>query len=131
MQAGDLVDDEGDEGGYAERPGKAGNNIGELNVELLPVVLDPADRWESGVDTVKRVDVGRAEYGVRKESENTSHAVLGEDIHRVVNTDPVFYCCMLAFRMANIDEMHNILLVEKLHTTPVTIPSTTLPHGVM
>lgn len=85
----DEVDGVGEDGGHDEGVGSAGDNVGDLDVELLVIVIDPATGNDAGVDPVETDDVGCAEQGVGEEAEHPGHTVLSEDIHRVVNSYPV------------------------------------------
>ena len=64
MQAGDDVDEVGEEEGDGEGPAGGGEDVGELDVELAVVVVDPAARYDTRVHTVESNYVGRAEEGV-------------------------------------------------------------------
>lgn len=88
----DGVDDEGDDGGDDERVRAGGNDIGDLDVELFVVVDDPATIPRAGVDAVEADDRVVCEEGVEDEADDTCDTVFGEDIHRVIDADPVFDC---------------------------------------
>ncbi|KAI7288143.1 ammonium transporter [Hortaea werneckii] len=89
LQARDPVDDVSDQGADHEGVGAAGYNVRDLDVHEFPVVLDPAAGEGAGVDAVETRDVVGGENGVEEEADNTRDTMLGEDIHRVVNLDPV------------------------------------------
>jgi hypothetical protein len=84
----DLVDDESNDGGHDEGVGSAGDDVRNLDVQLLPVVVEPATGDDAGADTVKANDVIGSEEGVEDETDDTSDTVLSEHIHAVVNADP-------------------------------------------
>lgn len=85
----DLVDGKCKEGADAERVCSACNDVRELNVELLPVVVNPA-AWERAVvDTIEADDVRGAKECVEDETDHASDTVLGENIHSIINADPV------------------------------------------
>lgn len=94
LQTGDGVDDEGEDEGDDEGVGGDGDDIGDLDVELLPVLVDPAPVDDTGVDAVKTNDVVCAKQTVEDETDHTSDAVLSEHIHGVVNVNHVFDCCV-------------------------------------
>ena len=82
----------GEEVGYGEGPACGGADVGDLDVELAPVVVDPAAGDDAGIYAVETDDIGCAEEGVGYQAEHARYAVLGEHIHRIVDADPVFYC---------------------------------------
>lgn len=86
VQAGDLVDGEGDEGADDERVGGTGDDVGDLDVELLPVVHDPAAIGR--VHTVETDDVGSGENAVEEETDHSGDAVLSEHIEGIIDLDP-------------------------------------------
>ena len=86
VEAGDHVDGLSDEGGDNKGVGAAGNSEGDLNVQLLPVVVDPAS-LELHVDTVETNDVIGTEEGVENETDDTTDSMLSEHIESVVNLD--------------------------------------------
>ena len=65
VQARDLVNDKGDQSADAECPRDAGDNVGELDVEKLPVVVEPA-AGNTNVYAVETDDVGCGEEGVEQ-----------------------------------------------------------------
>ena len=64
MQAGNEVYACGEEPGDGEGPTCGGADVGDLYVELAPVVVDPTALYDAGVDAVEADDVGCAEEGV-------------------------------------------------------------------
>ena len=64
MQAGDEVDEVGEDEGDGEGPAGGGEDVGKLDVELAVVVVDPAAGYDAGVYAVEADYVGRAEEGV-------------------------------------------------------------------
>lgn len=92
MQAGDLVDDEGEKSGHEESPSGGRGNVCDLLGELDPFVLDPAAGVETSVDAIEADNVGRSENAVEEKADHTSDAVLSENIHSVVDADPEFDC---------------------------------------
>lgn len=132
MQTRDEVDAISEDSGHDKGVAGCGDDVGDLDVELLPVVFDPAGGAVVDVDAVEADDVGGAEEGVEDEADHAGDAVLGEDVHAVVDADPVLDCglCVSNSPKAH-DKKEGLLLVEKLATTPVTMPRTTAPHGGM
>lgn len=90
IQAGNGVDRVGDDGGHDKGVGSGGDDVGDLNVQLLPVVDDPAADAGAGVDTVQADDGVVSEEGVEDETDHSGDTVFGQHIHRVVDADPVF-----------------------------------------
>ena len=90
VQTRDHVDGEGDDGGHHEGVRAGGGDVGDLDVHLFPVVDDPAAGGGAGVDPVQAEDGVVAKQGVEEESDDSCDAVFGEDIHGVVDADPVF-----------------------------------------
>ena len=64
MQAGDQVDEVSEDEGDGEGPAGGGEDVGELDVELAVVVVDPAAGYDAGVNAVEADYVGGAEEGV-------------------------------------------------------------------
>jgi hypothetical protein len=87
VESGDLVDDPGDGGTDDERVGGDGGDVGDLHVELLPVVLDPSTR-NTVVDTIETDNVRGSKDAVEEETDHTSNTVLSEHIHSIINTNP-------------------------------------------
>ena len=92
MQARDLIDDKGEDGRDNEGVGGGGDDVRELDVQLFPVVLDPAERVPGRIYPVERDNVVGAEDGVGEEAEHTGDAVLGKDVHAIIDADPVLDC---------------------------------------
>jgi hypothetical protein len=96
LQAGDVVDDISEDGGHDERVAGAGDDVGELDVELAVVADGPAADAGAGfwvgdacIDAVQAYDVVDAEERVEHQPNDAGEAVLGEDVHGVVDSDPV------------------------------------------
>ena len=81
---------EREEGANDKCVGRRGNHIGELDVELLVVVLDPATRVEASVDTIKANDVAGTKDTVKEKTDHSSNTVLSEHIKGIVDLDPEF-----------------------------------------
>lgn len=92
MEAGDIVYAKGNDVGDTESPAGGGKDVSDLNIQLAPLVVDPATKNDASVHAVEADDVGCAEKGVGEEAEHAGDGVLGEDVHGVVDTDPVFDC---------------------------------------
>jgi len=92
LKARDQVDAESEDGGHYKGIGAAGYNVGDLDVELFVVVVEPTTSDDSSVDTVEADNVVGAEKGVENEANDTSDTVLSEHIHTVVNADPELNC---------------------------------------
>lgn len=90
VETGDLVDGESDDGADYEGVGGAGDDVCELNVQLLPVVHDPSTC--DGVYTVKADDVGRSEDAVEEETDHSCDTVLGEHIEGIIDLNPELDC---------------------------------------
>jgi hypothetical protein len=93
VEARDLVDDESDDGADDEGVGGAGDNVGNLDVHLLPVVHDPATF--NRVDTVETDDVGCGKDTVEDETDHSGDTVLSEHIKGIIDLDPEFDCELL------------------------------------
>lgn len=76
--------------GDCEGPAGGGEDVGGLDVELLVFVVDPAACDVARADAVEADDVGCAEEGVGEEPEYAGDAVLGEDVHGVVDAEEIF-----------------------------------------
>lgn len=98
MKTGDEVDNVGQQRRDDERISNASNDVGELNVELFVVVDDPTTSSRTGdgiaytgIDAIKTEDCIVTEEGVGHQSKNTGETVFSEDIHRVIDSDPVLH----------------------------------------
>src|SRR4051812_49260206 len=87
VQAGHHVDGLGDEGRHDKRVGGAGDQVGNLDVQLLPVLVEPATRDDAGADAVEADDVVGGEEGVEDQADHAADAVLSKHVERVVNAD--------------------------------------------
>jgi hypothetical protein len=90
MQAWDLVNNEGQDGADDKSVGGDGNNISKLDVQLLPVVLDPSAREKSSIDTIEADDGAVSKDAVGKKTDHTSDTVFSEHVKGIVNFDPKF-----------------------------------------
>lgn len=105
VQARDLVDDEGNCRAHAERPGGRCGDVGDLHVQLLPVVLDPAAVDGAGVYAIQADDVGCGEDAVEEEADHAGDSVLGKHIHGVVNLDPELDCLVVSLDELNCEAL--------------------------
>lgn len=97
VETRDVVDGERNEGRHDEGVARTRDDVGNLDVKLLVVSIGPATSDNARVNAVETDDVGCAKESVGKEAKNTSDTVLSQDIHRVVDSDPVFnYMALLA-----------------------------------
>ena len=90
MESGELVDGEADDGGDDESVCGDSDNVGDLDVELLIVVVDEA-ALDTVVHAIEADDVVGAEQAIEEEANHAGDAVLGEYVHCVVNVDEVLY----------------------------------------
>lgn len=86
LQAGNEVDDLGDDGGNTESPGTGSEDHGNLVAHDDVVAIEEAAS-EASVDTVKGNNGLRSEESVEDEANDTADTVLSEDIERVVDLD--------------------------------------------
>ena len=95
VQAGDLVNDEGED--CADNEGVRGdsNDVSDLLVNGIGRAGDGAS-GQAVVDTVETDNVVRAENTVDEESPHSSDTVLSEDIEGIVDADPELDCKQLA-----------------------------------
>ncbi len=95
MQTRDLVDNEGEDGGYDEGVCSDGDNVGDLLVDGFGGTSDGASS-QAVVDTVKSDDVVCAEDSVQEETPHASDAVLSENIEGIINADPELDCTVVS-----------------------------------
>lgn len=98
VQAGDLVDDEGEDGGDDEGVHGAGDDVGDLLVDGFGGAGDGAS-GQAIVDTVEADNIVCAQDTVKEKSPHSSDAVLSEDIEGIVNADPELDCELLVCRL--------------------------------
>lgn len=97
LETWDGVDAVGEDGGDDECVCGAGDDVGNLDVELLPVVVEPPTVDDTGVDTIETDYVVGGEEGVEDETDHTSDTVLSEDIEGIVNANPELDCENIRF----------------------------------
>lgn len=85
VQTGDEVDNLGENGREDKGVSAASHNVGDLDVKLLPVVVDPSAVNDTVVDAVQTNNVVGSEESVEDEANNTADTVLSEHIERVVD----------------------------------------------
>jgi hypothetical protein len=85
LQARHKVDQTRNKRTDYEGIGGTGNDVGELDVELFVVVVEPAADYVIG-----------GEEAVEEEADHPCDSVLGEVVHRVVYAEPEFDCEGLA-----------------------------------
>lgn len=88
MKTGDLVDAEGEERAHDECVGSAGHNVRDLNVHLLPVVVDPSSLGDTVVHSIETDNVGCSENAVEEKTDHTGDTVLSEDIESIIDLNP-------------------------------------------
>jgi hypothetical protein len=103
VQAGDLVDDEGEDGRDGERIGGHGDNVCDLLVDCLRAAGQGAC-GQAVVDAVEADDVVGAEKAVEEESPHAGDAVLSEDIEGIVDLDPELDCWLLVWGTDEMDD---------------------------
>lgn len=102
LEAGNLVDDEGEESADDERVRGNGDDVGNL-------LVDGSGRAGNGttldsvVHAVEADDVVGTEDAVEEESNHSSDAVLSEHIEGIVNLDPELDCRGLAAKISTWD----------------------------
>jgi hypothetical protein len=82
------IDDLGEDSGHNEDVCGASADVGELDIELLVVVLDPTT-WNGGVNTVKGDERCIRKEAVGEKSEDATDSVLSEQIESVINTNQI------------------------------------------
>lgn len=92
VKTGDEVDGVGKNSRHDEGVAGTRDDVGDLDVELFVVVVGPAADNDASIDAVKTNNVGCAKEGVGGQAEHTGDTVLGEDIHGVVNFNPILDC---------------------------------------
>jgi len=90
VQPWNLVDDECEDRRHSKCIGRDGNDVCELDVQLFPVMRNPAALVEASVYTIETNDVASTEDAICKKTDHTSDAVFSEDVESIVDTDPEF-----------------------------------------
>ena len=80
MQARDDVDHKGDDVRHDKGPAGGGENVCDLDVELLVPVVDPTTLDSAGVHAVQADDVGGGEEAVGQQAEHARNAMLGKHV---------------------------------------------------
>jgi hypothetical protein len=130
LEAGDLVDDESEDGANGEGVGGDGDNVRNLLVDGLGGTGD-GTACNTVVYTVESNDVVCTKNAVEEESNHTGDSVLSEHIEGIVNLDPELDCKMVSIIKTESRRWKNLLFVLKLQIIPVAMPRTTLAQGVM
>jgi hypothetical protein len=87
LEAGNLVDNESEDGGDDEGVGGDGNDVSNLLVDCGSLTGDGTS-GKSVVDTVKTDDVVGTEDSVEEKAPHSSDTVLSEHIEGIVDLDP-------------------------------------------
>lgn len=88
LETWDSVDGVADDAGDNKGVGGAGEDVGELDAELLPVSVEPSS-CDLHVDTIHADNVISTEDSVKDEADHAGDAVLREHIHSIVNAEVV------------------------------------------
>jgi hypothetical protein len=88
LETGDEVDAVGKDGSHNKGVSSNGDDVGNLDVQLLPLVVEPSSS-HSGVDTVHADDEIGGEETVEDETDHASDSVLSEHIHGIVDADQI------------------------------------------
>ncbi len=91
MQSRNGVDRLGDDGGDDKGVRGARDDVRNLDVELLPVVVQPA-AVRGRVHAVERDDLAVCEEGVAQEADHAADGVFGAQIQRVVDSQHELDC---------------------------------------
>jgi hypothetical protein len=86
LEAGDEVDDLGDDSGHDKGVGGGGDNGGDLPAEDDVVAVQEA-AGQASVDAVETDDATGGEECIEDEADDTTDAVLSEDIEGIINAD--------------------------------------------
>lgn len=92
METWDEVDGVGNDESHDEGIAGACDDVRDLDVKLFPVVVRPATNNNASINAVQTDDVGCAKESVGKETEHTGDAMLGEHVHGIIDSKPVFDC---------------------------------------
>ena len=85
-----VIDGVGDEQGDGKGPADRSEYVSNLDIERPPGAVDPSTADDAVVDPVKPDDVSRSKQSIENKTEDTSDAVLGQDIEAIVDPDKVF-----------------------------------------
>lgn len=91
FEAGDDVDDLGDDGGDDKGVGAGGDNGDNLPAEKNELSVEES-AGGGGVDAVQGDDSAGGEEAIEDEADDAADAVLGEDVEGVVDADEEFDC---------------------------------------
>lgn len=86
LQAGDQIDELGDDGGHDESVGGAGDDGSDLPSEENVVAVEETT-GEAGVDAVEANNLAGGEEGVEDETDHAADTVLSEHIEGVVDAE--------------------------------------------
>jgi hypothetical protein len=87
LKAGDLVNNEGEDGADGEGVGGDGDDVSDLLVNCGSLAGDGTSS-KSVVDTIETDDVVGTEDSVEEKSPHSSDTVLGEHIEGIIDLDP-------------------------------------------
>ena len=88
MKPRDIAEGFSQRGSDEEDISAAGTDICELDVELFPVVVEPAST-ETNVDAIHGDNSSLGEQAIEEEADDAANRVLSEEIERVVDAHPV------------------------------------------
>jgi hypothetical protein len=83
LETRDEVNSLGNKGGDDEGIGASGDNIGNLDVKLLPVAVEPATR-DNG-NTVQGGETSLGKESIDDETDDTTDGVLSEEIESIIH----------------------------------------------
>jgi len=86
MQTRNNVDDLGNDGRHDERVRGGGDNIGDLDVQKLPVMVEPAAS-DASVNTIQTDNVIGSEEGVEEQPDDSADAVFSPHVERVIDSN--------------------------------------------
>lgn len=88
MQAGCVVDSESNDGRHDEGVAHASKNVGNLDIKLLPIVVEPTAVDDARADTVEADDPVGGKQSVEEKADDAGNTVLSQHIQTIINTDP-------------------------------------------
>ncbi len=88
VQTRDVVDDQSKNRRHDESVAGARNNVGDLDVELLVVVIQPASGDETRAHPIQANNPVGGKQGVKEQPDDSCNPVLSEDVNGIIDSDP-------------------------------------------
>lgn len=92
LETWDGIDTVSDDCGHNKGVGCAGYNVGDLDVQLLPVAVDEATGDDAGIDSIQSDNVIGTKERIEDEADHAGETVFCHHVHTIINVNPELDC---------------------------------------